>query len=145
MNLLFYVVYRGLMGIAAATGLSYEAVNILVYYVLMPLVFFILIDKITRRHFCVIGFGLLLAGSCFLINDFNAFCERLFAASVAFLEGFSCLGLGYCLASVVVCVFAPLALLAVLLYFAYPKLVGRYFPTLKKLAHYHRKPMSYEC
>ena len=31
MNLLFYVVYRGLMGVAAATGLTYEAVNILVY------------------------------------------------------------------------------------------------------------------
>lgn len=31
MNLLFYVVYQGVMGIAAVTGLTYEAVNILVY------------------------------------------------------------------------------------------------------------------
>ena len=132
MNLLFYTVYQFLMKIASWTGLSYETVNVIVYYICIPLVFFLLIDKIMRRHICVISFGIALLAGGLCIKDFNTFCDALFEDSVDFLESLACIGLAYDTASVVVCVFAPLVVFAILFYCAFPNVIARHFPTLKK-------------
>lgn len=133
MNLLFYAVYKFLMTIASWTGLSYEAVNIIVYYVLIPFIFLALIDRILRRHICIISFGIALFVSLLVIRNPSSFCDELFDLSVRFLESFSQIGLGYCGASVVVCVIVPLVIFATLFYFAYPNFIARQFPTLNKL------------
>ena len=49
------------------------------------------------------------------INDFTLFSNSLFDASVKFLESFKVIGWDYTVASVVVCVIAPIVLLLALL------------------------------
>ena len=107
MNAVFYVVMVGLEWLAARTGLTYVEINIIVYFMVLPFVFAAMLDGVLRRHWLkpavVAGWALAL----FVIPDFNAFSERLFAASVAFLMLFGRIGMDYTAASVVVCVVVP--------------------------------------
>jgi len=106
-NAVFYVVMVGLEWLAARTGLTYVEINIIVYFMVLPFVFAAMLDGVLRRHWLkpavVAGWALAL----FVLPDFNAFSERLFAASVAFLMLFGRIGMDYTAASVVVCVVVP--------------------------------------
>ena len=95
------------------------AINIIVYYFIIPLVYIVFIDKIFEIHYLKIfyGFGLLI--SIILIKDFERFSNRLFNKSVDFLNSFLFFGWDYKLASVIICVFIPILVLSFLIYFAF--------------------------
>lgn len=107
MNAVFYVVMVGLDWLAARTGLTYVEINIIVYFMVIPFVFAVVLDGILRRHWLKLAVVAGWALALFAIPDFSAFSERLFAASVAFLMLFGRIGLDYTAASVVVCVVVP--------------------------------------
>ena len=107
MNAVFYVVMVGLEWLAARTGLTYVEINIIVYFMVIPLVFAAMLDGILRWHWLKLAVVAGWALALFEIPDFNVFSERLFAASVAFLMLFGRIGLDYTAASVAVCVIVP--------------------------------------
>ncbi|MHA3770120.1 hypothetical protein ACXR0O_01120 [Verrucomicrobiota bacterium sgz303538] len=123
MNATFDRVYEFLVWLSRATGLSYNEVNVIAYYIILPLVFLHLLDRIIKRHILTPCFVALVAASLVTIRDFTIFADRLFARSVDFLMGFEIVGWNYTVASVVICVLAPLAVLIVLFYFAYPSVL----------------------
>ena len=114
MSATFHVVKVALEWLAALTGLTYVEVNIIVYFMLLPLLYAAVLDGILRWHCLklavIVGWALALVA----IPDFSGFSERLFAASVAFLLIFGRIGLDYTVASVVVCVILPGLALVVL-------------------------------
>lgn len=132
MDLIFFIVYKALVMLSEWTGLSYNEINIVVYYILTPFVFFALIDKIIKKPITTIGWLLVLIVSAFFIDDFGTFSDELFAGSVVFLKWFSIIGINYVAASVIICVILPAALFFILLHFAYP---GLFY----KLAHLNTK------
>lgn len=133
MSPIFYIVYQTLEWISSITGLSYEEINIVVYYILVPLIFFALIDKILGRPIFLLAFSIFLLIAGTQIRDFSLFSDHLFDWSVRFLLGFSRMGLNYDKASVLICVLVPGLLLIILCRWAFPTQFERYLPTVYRL------------
>ena len=125
MNFLFHLVYLALKKFSALTGLTYNEINIIIYYFVIPLALLLLLDRILKKF---IFSGILILSWIVLllfVPDFTRFCNRAFDISVVFLESFGFLGWNYIVASVMICVVLPLVVFAVLFYFAFPQLFRR--------------------
>ena len=118
MNKIFIVVRDILVWLANISGFSYMAVNIIVYYFVIPFIYFIILDQILGAHFFKISFLIIISVTLLRIRDFELFSDWLFGKSADFLRSFSSIGMNYTVASVVICVFIPIALLLVLLFLA---------------------------
>jgi hypothetical protein len=117
MKSLFNIVRDSLQSLADISGLSYIAINIVVYYYVIPFIFFMIIDKIWGMNYLKMGYFIIIIVSLFLIKDFERFSNLIFYKSANFLKSFSIIGWNYEFASVVICVFIPLIILLVLVYF----------------------------
>ncbi|MBK8804340.1 MAG: hypothetical protein IPN71_20225 [Fibrobacteres bacterium] len=126
MDTVFQIVYLLLVYGARLTGLTYNEINIVVYYMIIPMLYLAMIDKIMKRHWLKIGFGVV----CLLVvvlTDFDQFSNGLFDLSVKFLLLFKAVGWNYTVASVIVCVVVPLIAFGALFYFSYwPSLRARF-------------------
>ncbi len=116
MNIIFEIVYKLLKWISAITEFSYREINIIVFFILIPLLIFIIIDKILAKNYFKIGFFIITITTIVLIDDFKIFSSQLFDKSVDFLNWFQIIGLNYTQASVIICVFSPLLILFILMY-----------------------------
>ena len=113
-----FAIVAGLeMMIAKITGLTYNEVNIIVYYVLIPLSWAIMIDYLTKLPFLSPMF--VLAWIVFLWKDHMKFRERsdwAFMKSVDFLLWFKKIGWNYIVSSVIICVVIPVFVYIELIY-----------------------------
>jgi hypothetical protein len=125
MSFLFNLVADGLRWIASVTGLTYNEINIVAYYIVLPFVYVALVDRILRRHILKAGYVLFWAVLLCVIRDFRVFSDWLFQRSVDFLLLFGRFGLNYVAASVVVCVVLPVLVFAGLCLWAFPSLRPR--------------------
>ena len=89
MTKIFIIVRDSLQFLANLSGLSYTAINIIVYYFIIPFVFIFFIDKIFNIDYLKISYGIGLVLSILLINDFEKFSIWLFKKSANFLNSFS--------------------------------------------------------
>ena len=108
---LFWWVAKSLQSIARILHLSYNEINIIVYYLLIPLSWCIMLD-------CLIGMPittlLLIAvwAVIFLkVKSFSEWCDKGFKLSQRFI----CLFGEYVKYSVIICVFIPVLIYAVLI------------------------------
>jgi len=128
MNLVFQIVAGILNGIALVTGFTYNEINIIAYYIILPFVYVALVDRIIKRHYLKIAYVAIWVVALILIPDFKAFSDLLFKLSVDFLLFFGRVGLDYVAASVVICVILPGLVLVALLWFAFPRVRERFIP-----------------
>jgi hypothetical protein len=135
MNLVFRIVADSLNWIASSTGFTYNEINIIAYYIILPFVYVALVDRILKKHFLKCAYILAWGVLIILIPSFRAFSDALFQYSVDFLLVFGDVGLNYVAASVVICVILPGLVFAVLCLFAFPSLQRRLFAR-------HEKPSS---
>lgn len=133
MSLPFYLVYAALKGISERTGLTYEMINVILYFVLIPTVYLALIDKILRRPITLVIFYTFLAFLLLMFRDWNQLADAVFNYAVQFLLLFSAVGLNYDRASVVICIIVPLLIFLVLLYYAFPTFFRRHLPWFTRL------------
>ncbi len=122
MKFVFDIVEGFLTWVAASTGFTYNQVNIIVYFMLIPFVYLALVDHILRCHVAKVAFVFLWIGMLTSGVGFRSQSDRLFEASVQFLRIFRHVGMGYVVASVVFCVVVPLVVLAVLVCMAFPRI-----------------------
>ena len=115
MNKIFIVVRDILVWLANISGFSYMAVNIIIYYFVIPFIYFIILDQILGAHYFKISFLIIISVTLLRIRDFELFSDWLFTKSANFLHSFSAIGMNYIVASVIICVFIPLAFLILLL------------------------------
>ena len=116
MDHVFDIVYAALAWFSNLTGLTYEEVNIIAYYVIIPFIYFHLIDRIFKTHYRKIGFLVFVLLTISIVDDFEVFSKKLFQLSVDFLLWFDIIGLNYIQASVIICVLIPLIILLALFY-----------------------------
>lgn len=128
MNTTFQIVYSLLNWIAEVTGFSYNEVNIIAYYIILPFACVILADRILRGHVMKILYVVGVSVCLFLIDDFTEYSDWLFQKSVDFLLSFEFLGWNYIVSSVLICVVFPAVVFIVMLHFAYPK----FFPAISR-------------
>jgi len=128
MNLVFQIVANSLDWIASITGFTYNEINIIGYYIILPFLYVALFDRILKKQVLKIVYIVAWAILIVVIPDFRAFSDALFQSSVDFLLLFGQAGLDYVAASVVVCVVLPGLVFVVLCIFAFPSLRRRLFP-----------------
>jgi hypothetical protein len=116
MEILFAIVYGQLYLLAMVIGITYQEVNILVYYVLIPYSYIVLIDKIFNFHYLKIAFTLILIIPVPFLGNLHIFCRDLFDKSVIFLLSFEKINLPYVEASVFICVFGVILIYGILLW-----------------------------
>ena len=103
--------------IAKVTGLTYNEVNIIVYYLLIPLSWAVLIDSITMLP--LLSPMYIMGWIVFLWKDpmkFRERCDWAFYKSVDFLLWFKKIGWNYVVSSVIICVIVPALIYAELIY-----------------------------
>lgn len=103
--------------IAKLTGSTYNEVNIIVYYLLIPLSWTVMIDYLTKLPFLSPMF--VLAWIVFLLKDPMKFRDRsdwAFMKSVDFLLWFKKIGWNYVVSSVIICVVIPVFVYIELIY-----------------------------
>lgn len=103
--------------IAKLTGATYNEVNIVIYYLLIPLSWAAMIDYITKMPFLSIMY--IIAWILFLRKDpmkFRDRCDWAFMKSVDFLLWFKKIGWNYVVSSVIICVVIPLLIYVELIY-----------------------------
>ena len=113
----FAVVANSLLFIGKETGLTYNEVNILVYYLLIPLSWTVMFDcwvgiPVTSAALMCVWIGIFIATR----HTFREWCDRAFQDSVKFLNWFNRWGGNYVLNSVIICVLLPLLVYGVLIW-----------------------------
>lgn len=116
-NCIFNFVANALLQIATAFGITYNQINIICYYFLIPLSWAIMIDfyvKKTITSLVVIGMWIIIVICKW--RGFSDWCDWLFESSVNFLLSFNRMGSFYNLTSVIICVVVPLVIYGILVY-----------------------------
>jgi len=113
---IFYNVANDLMSYARMFKITYNEINIIVYFFFIPFSWLVLLDLIFEFHYLKIAFGVFALGFYFLCRDFRAFSDKLFRQSVNFLNYFNRFGSTYIITSVWICVFVPASIYAFLIY-----------------------------
>lgn len=119
MQKIFKFTYDVLMWLSSLTGFSYKEINIIVWFIIIPFSWALLIDKIIGKHYLKISFSTIIIITLLLINDFSSFSNWLFDKSADFLRGFEFLGIDYIASSVIICVIIPIAVYYILIKKAY--------------------------
>ena len=103
--------------VAKLTGATYNEVNIIVYYLLIPLSWAAMVDYITMMPFLTPMY--IFAWVIFLWKDqmkFRDRCNWAFDKSVEFLLYFKKIGWNYIVSSVIICVVVPILVYLELIY-----------------------------
>lgn len=103
--------------IARMTGTTYNEVNIIVYYLIIPLSWTLMLDYIIAVP--VLTPLLILAWIIFVWKDKMTFrnrCDWAFDKSVDFLLWFQKIGWNYIVSSVIICVVVPILVYIALIY-----------------------------
>lgn len=103
--------------VAKLTGATYNEVNIIVYYLLIPLSWAAMVDYITMMPFLTPMY--IFAWVIFLWKDqmkFRDRCDWAFDKSVEFLLYFKKIGWNYIVSSVIICVVVPVMIYIELIY-----------------------------
>ena len=103
--------------IAKLTGLTYNEVNIIVYYLIIPLTWTLMIDYLTEMPFLTPM--IIIGWIIFLWKDqmkFRDRCDWAFDKSVDFLLYFKKIGWNYIVSSVIICVVVPVLIYVELIY-----------------------------
>ena len=119
MKKIFELTYEFLIFLSSITGFSYKEINIIIWFILIPLSWTFLIDTIKGKHYFKIGFSLIIFLVLICIKDFSEFSNKLFDVSADFLRSFNPVGMDYTAASVVICLLVPLVVYVVLIRKAY--------------------------
>lgn len=112
---IFNAVARSLVRVSKRTGLTYNEVNILMYYLIIPCSWTVMLDywlglPITTCCLILIWSGIFFA-TC---HSFSDWCDWCFQASVDFINWFNRWGGNYVLNSVIICVVLPLVVYVLL-------------------------------
>jgi hypothetical protein len=114
MNFIFRIVANLLVYIGRKTGLTYNEINIVVYYFLIPFSWLILLDIIFDFHYLKIAFVVYCLGFAVGCRNFRTYSDWLFGKSVSFLNYFNRFGSNYVASSVWICVSIPILIYAIL-------------------------------
>lgn len=136
MNTAFQIVYLLLMWISEITGFSYNEVNIIAYYIVLPFAYVFLADRILKKQVLKILYIAAITAVLLSIRDFSVFSDWLFQKSVDFLLSFEVFGWNYIVASVLICVVFPAVVFAIMFHFAYPRFAPAMIRCLRSVNGY---------
>ena len=114
-NLIFKIIANSLSIIGKKTGLTYNEVNIIVYYFIIPFSWLCLLDIIFNFYYFKIAFAIFTLGFIIGCRNFKTYSDWLFDKSVSFLNYFNRFGSNYIASSLWICVSLPIVIYAILI------------------------------
>ena len=118
-NRVFDTVAKALRTLARLTGFTYNEINVLLYYFIIPFTWMILLDSILCVHFLKIAAIIFSIGFFIGCKDFKEYADWLFFKSVIFLNFFNRFGSNYIKSSVWICVSLPILIYTILFFLAF--------------------------
>jgi hypothetical protein len=115
-RIIFKIVANSLSFIGHKTGLTYNEINIIVYYFGIPFSWLCLLDIIFNFHYFKIAFVIFTLGFIVGCRNFKTYSDWLFDKSVSFLNYFNKYGSNYVTSSVWICVSLPIIIYAILIF-----------------------------
>lgn len=112
---IFNLVMSALKFISKLTGFTYNEVNIIVFYILIPFSWMCLLDILYESYFFSILFITLWIGIVLGCRSFRSFCNLLYTRSIQLLLYFNRFGLNYERASVWICISVPIVIYIILI------------------------------
>jgi len=109
---IFWIVANSLDWLSKKLGITYNEINIITYYILIPLVWVIMLDFIIKLPIFTILFLLTWGIIFFRIDSFKNFCDKLFRLSQDFILFFG----NYYSWSVIICVLVPIMITVILVF-----------------------------
>jgi len=116
MNKIFDLIYHSLKWISKITGFTYEEVNVIIWFFILPAIFIFLLDRLLKVNYLKLGFTVITFITLLTVPSFEDFSHYVFQKSVAFLHWFEAFGINYTQASVLICVVLPLLIIGILIY-----------------------------
>jgi len=113
---IFKIVANFLSFVAHKIRLTYNEINIIVYYLIIPFSWLCLLDIIFNFHYLKIAFVIFTLGFIVGCRNFSTYSDWLFDKSVSFLNYFNKYGSNYIASSVWICVSLPLIIYAILIF-----------------------------
>ena len=114
---IFSFVAKVLTKIAKVTHLTYNEINIIVYYLIIPMSWCVMLDIIVRFPVFTPLWNILWIYIFWIKRKFfRQWCDKAFRLSQEFLFSFKKIGWDYWKASVIICVVLPLLIYVVLLF-----------------------------
>jgi hypothetical protein len=115
-KVIFKIIAESLSFIGRKTGLTYNEINIIVYYFVIPFSWLCLLDIIFHFHYLKIAFIIFTLGFIVGCGNFKLYSDWLFNKSVTLLNSFNKYGSNYVASSVWICVSLPIVIYAILIY-----------------------------
>lgn len=115
----FNLTAKFLLQLAKITKLTYNEINIIVYYFIVPFSYLFLLDIIFGFHYLKISFVIFTLGFFTGCRNFKNYSDKLFRRSADFLLYFNRFGSNYEASSVIICLSLPLIVYIVLIYLAF--------------------------
>ena len=119
MNRVFNTVAKALRSLSRLTGFTYNEINVLLYYFIIPFSWLILIDSILHLNYFKLAGIIFSIGFFTGCKDFKEYADWLFFKSVIFLNFFNRFGSNYIRSSVWICVSLPILIYTCLFYLAF--------------------------
>ena len=113
---IFKIVANFLSFVAHKTKLTYNEINIIVYYFAIPFSWLCLLDIFFNFHNFKIAFAVFTLGFIVGCRNFKTYSDWLFEKSVLFLNYFNKYGSNYIVSSVWICVSLPIVIYAILIF-----------------------------
>ena len=113
---LFLIVAKVLYRIAELTKLTYNQINVLLYFFLLPFLYLAILDYHFDFHYLKAASVFTILGFIFGCRDFVDYSDWLFTKSVKFLQFFKRYGMSYESTSVWICVVLPGLFFALLIF-----------------------------
>ncbi len=107
-----------LESISRETGLSYETINCIVWFIIIPLSWCTMLDVIFGTPIIQLSFAGVVS-LILLVVDRNTFGKTLFRRTQRFLEYFERFGISYMLISVIWCIIVPLIIYSLFIYYLF--------------------------
>ena len=115
-RIIFKLVASSLSFIGNKTGLTYNQINIIVYYFGIPFSWLCLLDIFFSFHYLKISFAIFTLGFMVGCRNFKTYADWLFDKSVSILNYFNKYGSNYIVSSVWICVSLPIVIYAILFF-----------------------------
>ena len=115
-DFIFKFVAKALNIIAKVTHLTYNEINIIVYYLIIPMSWCVMLDIIVRFPIFTPLWSVLWIYIFWTKRKFfSQWCDTAFSLSQEFLFSFKKIGWDYFKASVIICVLVPIIIYAILI------------------------------
>ena len=116
---IFNITASALVKFGRVIGFTYNEINVLVYYFIIPFTWILMLDLIFDFHYLKVSYAIFCLGFFAAWRNFKKYSDWMFDKSVDFLNYFNKFGSNYYASSVWICISIPIFIYGLPIYFIF--------------------------